>query len=295
MLMSKVINFEPQKRFLKKVNAYIESEKLFLAERDQALPLLLKALKFSDHQLKQEIIILLGCLAKQEVSWPLYQLIINPDEDEETRLCASIQLNVIFPFLESPQPLTEQLIKELKNPDSEIRMHVAFALGWEGNFQAVIPLIELLYDTDMEVQIFAVNALSNLKDDRIFNLMIERLEHGPLEQKRCILFNLWRFYAKQKQVVSLYLKYLAHEDPEIRLDTLALLGSVTETREYIPTYLECLRDKDPRITDLALNRLNEVDSAFLFKFRATIQDMLADPNMKLKKAAMKLIKNLKAI
>lgn len=63
-------------------------------------------------------------------------------------------------------------------------------MGWEGNTQAAIPLIELLYDSDIRVQQTAVNALSNLRDDRILSLMLERLEHGPLEQKRCILFNL---------------------------------------------------------------------------------------------------------
>ncbi|MBN1932028.1 MAG: HEAT repeat domain-containing protein [Desulfobacterales bacterium] len=291
--MSRVINFEPQKYVLKKVNAYIESEELFLSERDQALPLLLKALEFADNHLKPEIIMLLGGFAEQEVSRQLYQLIINTDEDEETRLYASIYLNIIFPFLETPQPLIKQMIKELRSSDSEIRMHVAFALGWEGNTQAVSPLIELLYDTDMDVQLFAVIALSNLKDDRIFNFMIERLDQGPLEQKRCILCYLQRFYDKRKQVVSIYLKYLAHQDPEIRLDTLDLLGEVTEIRQYIPTYLECLRDKDPRIADLALNRLNEVDSALLFKFRTTIYEMLTDPNMRVKKAAMKLIKKFK--
>jgi hypothetical protein len=67
-------------------------------------------------------------------------------------------------------------------------------LGWEGNTQVVIPLIELLYDPDINVQQTAVSALSNLRNDRITGLMLERLEHGPLEQKRSIFFNLWRFY-----------------------------------------------------------------------------------------------------
>ncbi|MBW1675974.1 MAG: HEAT repeat domain-containing protein [Deltaproteobacteria bacterium] len=46
-------------------------------------------------------------------------------------------------------------------------MHAAFVLGWEGNARAAIPLIELLYDSDIRVQQTVVNALSNLRDDRI--------------------------------------------------------------------------------------------------------------------------------
>jgi hypothetical protein len=34
-----------------------------------------------------------------------------------------------------------------------------------------------------------VNTIANLRDDRILSLMLERLEHGPMEQKRCILLN----------------------------------------------------------------------------------------------------------
>ena len=38
-------------------------------------------------------------------------------------------------------------------------MHVAFALGWEGNSQAAMCLIELVYDSDIEVQPTAVKVL----------------------------------------------------------------------------------------------------------------------------------------
>ena len=116
---------------------------------------------------------------------------------------------------------------------ADLRLHANFAVGQEGNFQAAIPLIERLYDSDIQVQQTAVNALCNLRDDRILNLLLERLEHGPLEQKRCILFNLWRFYSKQEEVTNIYLKYLEHEDPDLRFDALACLKPVTEAREHL--------------------------------------------------------------
>ena len=292
MNKSKVIHLEPKERLFEKVGSYIESVELFLEERDKAVPLLLRALKYTDHELKHEIILLLGNFAKQEVAWPLYQMIIDPSENEEIRHLASIELSVIFPFLQEPQPLIDHLLEDIKSPDSELRVHAAFALGWEGNTQAAIPLVELLYDADIQVQQTAVNALSNLRNDSILTLLLERLEHGSLEQKRCILFNLWRFYSKQKEVVSVYLKYLGHENADLRLDALVLLGSVTETKEYIPIYRKSLSDKDPRIRVFALKELNEVSREDLLGYEEEIRDMLSDPNMEVKKAALRILRRL---
>ena len=288
----KVVDFESRERLLKKVESYIESIELFLEEQDQAVPLFLKALKYADQELKHEIILLLGSWAKQEVAWPLYEILTDRKENKDIRNSASIELSVIFPFLKEPQPLLDRLLKDLKSPDAELRIYVAFALGWEGNTQAAIPLIELLYDPDIRVQQTAVNALSNMRDDRIFSLMLERLEHGPFEQKRCILLNLWRFHSKQKEVISVYLKYLNHENADLRFNTLVLLGSITEAKDYVSVYRGCLRDKDPRIRALALKKLNEVNREDLLGFKEEIEEMLSEPDMKVKQAAINILKRL---
>ena len=292
MKNSNVIDFEPRERLFEKVRSYTESVELFLEERDKAVPLLLKALKYADQKLKHKIILLLGSFAKQEVAWPLYRMLVDPDESEDVRNDASVQLSVITPFLEDPEPLTDRLLEDIRSPDLELRLYAAFALGWEGNTQAAIPLIELLYDSDIRIQQTAVNALSNLRDDRILSLMLERLEHGPLEQKRCILLNLWRFYSKRDKVVSIYLKYLNHEETDLRFDALVLFSLVTETIEHIPVYRKCLRDKDHRIRALSLKQLSEVSSEDLLGLKEEIQQMLSDPNMEVKKGAMEILKKL---
>ena len=99
-----IINFEPKKRLLKKVDSYIESVELFLEEQDKSVPLLLKAFKDADDKLKHKIMFLLGNFAKQEAAWPLYQIMIDPDESEEIRHSASIQLSVIPLFSRSLNP-----------------------------------------------------------------------------------------------------------------------------------------------------------------------------------------------
>jgi len=288
----KIIPLETREQVLEHAQAYLDSVELFLDERDQAVPLLLKAMKHAHRETRHEIMLLLGSLAKQEAAWPLYEMMIDPKEPEDDRHDISIQLSVIGPFLKDPQPLVDRLLDDLTHEDPLMRLNAAFALGWEGNAHAAIPLIERLYDPDTRVQQCAVNALANLRDDRILSLMLERLAHGEKDQKRAILFNLWRFYSKRDEVIAVYLKYLDHEDDDLRFDALVLLGLVAEANSYQEVYVRALSDPDPRIRALALRELGEFDREVLSTLKGTIEGMLSDPEMGVKRAAMEVLKKL---
>jgi len=291
MKRNRVIEFDPRERILEKAKKYVESLELFSAEADQAIPVLLKALKYADRDLKHTIMLVLGSFAKERIVWPLYDVMTDPSENEAVRHDASIQLSVIGPFLKDPQPLRDKLLKEIESSDAERRLHATFALGWEGNFQAAIPLIERLYDSEIRIQQTAVNALCNLRDDRILRLLLDRLEHGPLEQKRSILLNLWRFYSKEEEVREIYLKYLEHEDPELRFNVLVCLRPITEVQKYLEVYRRCLKDKDGRIRELALKRLaEEVGESVLESLRGEIEPLLKDSDIKVQKAALKILR-----
>jgi HEAT repeat protein len=292
MTKTRVIPFETRDQVLQQARPYLESVERFMEERDKAVPLLLKAMRHADRDLKHEIMLLLGSFAKQELAWPLYEMMVDPQESEESRHDASIQLSVISPFLKDPQPMIDRLLKDLCRKDPLMRMNAAFALGWEGNAQAAIPLIERLYDPDTRVQQNAVNALANLRDDRILYLMLERLEHGSRDQKRAILFNLWRFYSRRDEVVSVYLKYLHHDDDDLRFDALVLLGLVTDAGTHLEVYVNALSDPDPRIRALALRELAEFEKEDLLPLKKTIERMLSDPEMGVKRAAMEVLKKL---
>jgi HEAT repeat protein len=288
--MDNVIKFDPREKILEKAKRYVEDEEVFLEEREQAVPLLLRALEFGDETLKSEIIFLLGSFAKEEVAWPLYRILADPSQEEEIRRDASIQLSVIGPFLKAPQPLMDRLIQDMESGDAELRFHATFAVGWEGNTQAAIPLIERLYDGEIRVQQTAVSALSNLRDDKIINLLLERLEHGPLMQKRAILLNLWRFYSKKEEVVQVYLQHLGHENADLRFEALALLGIVSSARKHFEAYGKCLKDPDARIRGLALRKLAEEGGSQLKEIKEEIAVLLDDPDMNVKRAALDALK-----
>ncbi|HSF57792.1 MAG TPA: hypothetical protein VLD83_06960, partial [Candidatus Binatia bacterium] len=167
MKKNPVIELEPKARILEKARKYIQSVESFLDDGDQAVSLLLKAMKYADRDLKREIMLVLSSFAKEKVLWSLYDMMIDPTENEEVRHDAAIQLSVIGPLIKDPQLLVERLLKEIESSDAERRLHATFAIGWEGNFQAATSLIGRLYDADTRVQQTAVNALCNLRDDKI--------------------------------------------------------------------------------------------------------------------------------
>jgi len=287
---NRVIGFDPKERILEKAKNYVESVETFLDERDQAVPLLLRAFKHADSKLKQEILLLLGSFAKEQSIGPLYEIMTNGTENEDIRNLAAIQLSVMGPLLKDPQPLVDKLLKDIASADAVLRSHATFALGWQGNFEAAIPLVERLYDSDERVCESAVNALCNLRDDRILPLLRERLEHGGAEQKHGILLNLWRFAAKRLEVIDVYLNCLEHDDPYVRFDALACFGLLAEARDHLEVYRKLLKDADPRIRSLAIKRLAEdAADAALQRFPKEIEALLDDPDMKVKRVALGIL------
>jgi HEAT repeat protein len=283
--MGNVINFETKERLLSKARDYTASIERALEEEDEAIPLLCRAFRYAPPELKQKIILLIGSFAREDVVWTLYGIMKDTGENEEIRRSASIQLSVAASFLSHPQPIIDTLINDMDSVDSLVKQLAAFALGWEGNVQAAIPLIELLYDTDTELQQTAVNALANLRDDRILNLLLERLDHGALDQKRTILYNLRRFYSRRDEVVAVYLKYLDHADEDLRLDALILLKPVVATEAYLSTYGRCMHDSSARVRRLALESVMAVDAGKLAALRSDIHGLLADPDPVVKRLA----------
>ncbi len=291
MKNNRVIEFDSKQRVLERAKKYVESVELFLEEGDQAVAVMLRALKHADPELKREIMLVLGTFAKEKFVWTLFDMMTDASENEEVRHDAAIQLSVIGPLLRDSLLLVDKLLEEIQSSDVPRRLYATFAIGWKGNVQAALPLIERLYDSDGRVQESAVNALCNLRDDKILHLLADRLEHGPMQQKRIILFNLWRFSSKKAEVTEIYCKYLEHENAEVRFDALVCLGRVTDARGHVETYRKCLHDRDERVRELALKRLaEEGGEAVLQLLRAEIQSLLNDPDLKVKKAALQALK-----
>jgi hypothetical protein len=89
-----------------------------------------------------------------------------------------------------------------------------------------------------------------------------------------------------------YLKYLEYENPDLRFDVLVCLRPVTVVREYLVIYRKCLKDKDQRIRELALKKLDEEGGSCLLELKNEIEVLIHDPNMEVKRAALKILKKV---
>ncbi len=291
MTKNKIIPFDTADRLVQKAKRYTESPERYLEEQEQADALLMKVLKFADHETRIKIILLLGFFAREKIAAFLVEFLINEEEDEDFKNFIAVQLSRIIPDLRDPQPFIETLLSLFSSDDPELRMNAATSLAWEGNFQAAIPLIELLFDSDTEVQQCAVYCLSRLGDDRIFTLLTDRLKHGTENQQKCILFNLWHFDSRREQCISIYLEHLDHPDPEFRLDALALMRMISDPGEHISVYHKCLNDDDPRIRALAVEHLQEVSAEERAEFMKRLQQMVSDSSLDVRRAAVSLLKS----
>ncbi|HDH97648.1 MAG TPA: HEAT repeat domain-containing protein [Deltaproteobacteria bacterium] len=287
--MSSIVPFDSRERLLTQAKEYISNPGLIIAEKDRAIPLLLRVLKLGELKLRRKIILLLGSFAKEDVYWPLYEIMCDPEEPDELRDQAALHLSVIGPFLDDPHALIKKLIADLKNPDTDIKVRAILALGWEGNMGAALSLIECLYDLDEEIQEVAVSALCNLKDSRVIGLLFDRMQHCSLDQKRAILFNLWRFKDKQKEITEIYRKELKQGEPSLRLDILILLGQLDNDMSHKELYRSFLKDPNPKIRALALERLGAMRSIEL----EHVLPFLDDPAMEVKRTAIGIVQSYK--
>jgi HEAT repeat protein len=134
--------------------------------------------------------------------------------------------------------------------------------------------------------------LSNLQDDRILDLLLDRLNHASLEQRRSILYNLWRFSDRRETVTGVYLRILDHPEDELRADALVLLGMIGGMKRHLPAYRKFLKDADARIRELAYKELVGLKPQELVALRSDIEAGLADPEAKVKRAALKAFQKM---
>jgi HEAT repeat protein len=126
----------------------------------------------------------------------------------------------------------------------------------------------------------------------VLHLLLERLPQAQREQKRIILFHLWRLPSEREAIAAVYRQYMESDDGELRFDAMVLLGRVTEPRDQIALYRSCLKDRDQRVRKLALERLAQLEPAELMALKPEIESMLSDPQMPVKQAAMRALKGI---
>lgn len=288
-MTSAVIPFNNQERVLSKVRSYLSALDRLVQDGEEAVDLLVSALGFADNDLKLKIVLMLGTMPYHLVAWPLYKVMSDIGLNESIRHAAAVQLSLVGAQTRDNDALVDNLLADLGHPDPTIRANAAFALGWEGNQRAVPGLVDALCDKDMEVQQAAVSALSNIRDDRLFVFLADRLKRGGKEQQRCILYHLGEFSSRRKDVERICTRYLTHIDPDLRYDALVVLDAISFDDKPLHLYATCLHDKDERIREQALHYLAKADDQHLDEVVQHVHPLLTDHSPTIRQAAIRLM------
>ncbi len=117
-------------------------------------------------------------------------------------------------------------------------------------------------------------------------------ELGSSEQRRGILYNLWRFADQRRVVAEEYRRVLACATDELRADALILLGMIGGLQHHEPAFRGLLTDPDARIRELAFKELAGLAAQELAAFKCDIDAGLADPEPRVKRAALKAFRKM---
>lgn len=284
-----VIPFGARERVLAKAHAYLCHMDELVRDGDQAVDALIDALRVADNEMKLKIVLMLGTMADLRVIESLYELMTDCGQSDSLRHAAALQLSLVAGRVPDNNGLRERLVADLHHADPCTRAHAALALGWEGNQAGVAALVGALRDPDTDVQQAAVSALTNIKDDRLFAVLTERLISSPKEQQRCILYHLCCFALRRHAVVQICTRYLSHPDADLRYDALVVLDAVSGTDKPLPLFLRCLQDPDPRIREVALVYLAAEDKRRLAPLETKVRPLARDPVANIRRVAVQLL------
>ena len=93
-------------------------------------------------------------------------------------------------------------------------------------------------------------------------------------------------------VTEVYLRILDHAEDELRVDALVLLGMIGGMKHHLSAYRKFLKDTNARIRELAYKELSGLTPQQLVAFRSDIEAGLADPEAKVKRAALKVFQKM---
>jgi HEAT repeat protein len=288
-MSAKIYRFENKAERLKRAQALATDVELLLDEGERAVPYLLTGLRDGDPDLQQACVMALTSWHKETALEPFYELMADPVQDTDLRDQMAISLSVIGGIRGFPEWLMERLIADLESPDPTLRGLAAAALSWEGNTEAIVPLLPRLFDPDAQVRSRAAIALSEIEDPRVLELLLDRLEHSEDEERIGLMMTLHRF--QDERAFQAVLAQLDYPNAEVRFHALAYLCTFFADRSEINEgCLRLLNDPDPRIRQLAAKELGRrrVASA-----ERPLQAMLEEADMETRRVALVALQQIR--
>jgi HEAT repeat protein len=147
------------------------------------------------------------------------------------------------------------LISALKDNDSSVRMHAAFALGEIRDVGAVEPLNKAIKDKDHDVRMRVVNALGKILDSRSVEPLMEALKdkYPGVRIEAAFLIG----FLKDKRTVEPLISALNDEVSLVRRYAAMSLIQVGDERASNALHA-ALKDEDPEVRQCAATALGKI-------------------------------------
>ncbi len=226
-----------QSRIKKRILSYMADPSLIARDGQKAHSIIIKGLKNAPVDERKRFFLVLSALAQDELSWIMLSIIQDNEADEELKDMAAMHLSVIGSFVSNQSLLIKRLNEIAYSDNKDAAERAILALGWEGNILGVPILIDFLHHHDPDLQTMAVISMCNLNDIRLFGILKDRLYAADLDQKRAILYNLWRFKGKEEEALTIYLEMLVDGDPVLRYD---IIKALTELKIDSPRHIDII-------------------------------------------------------
>ena len=164
-------------------------------------------------------------------------------------------IGLLLPFFAAVMPLTSQaqnvtdqnldsLVKNLQDPDKDVRSEAAWALGYLGDKAAVQPLIEALKDRNEDVRYASARALGNLGDKTAVPSLIAALKDPNKDVRSEVVKSLGTL--RDKAAVPPLIAALRDPDRDVRSEVVWTLGDLGD-KTTVPPLIAALKDPNKEV------------------------------------------------
>jgi HEAT repeat protein len=168
----------------------------------------------------------------------------------------------------------QNLIKTLHEGNVDERQRAAIALGYEGNKDAVEPLLKALDDEDDFVRDFAVKALGNIGDSSALAPLMKALDDSNILVQRSAATALGNL--KDPKAFDPLMNALKTGPYMVRRSAAIALGTLGDPRA-VDSLIEALGDEDVYIKDAAVSGLTKLGVQAIPKLVAALGNWTIGP------------------
>lgn len=213
------------------------------------IPLLLEALKDSNHVIRLSAVIGLGRIANREATQSLLQAL-----KDSTSIVAR-RAERILPELDH-EAVIPDLLMLLKDQNVEFRQRAVSALSHLNDSKVIPELLLALEDSEAKVRLSVIKALVRLNDrTTVPNLLSVASQDSDSDVRSSAIKAL--VHLDDENIVSDLILMLQDPDSWVRRDIAEALGGLG-SKTAIPNLLQALRDSDFAVRESAVKSLSDL-------------------------------------